>query len=168
MRGKGVTLAVALGVAVAPPAAAQSEEPSPASEAPRTAEQFIETAREFYSVVEDPREACAAPVGNEIVVCAEKEDPDTFRVDSPTERAIAAGERPPDPIPTAPYVFGLPECGVEVTCHRMGRAPPPVYIIDFSTIPVALTPEEAALVFRAEDLPHEPAKPEEASPAAAP
>jgi hypothetical protein len=98
------------------------------------------------------------------VVCRQLEDPDQFRVASPTERANAADEMPPDPIPQAPYVLGLPECGVEVTCHRFGRTPPPIYIIDLSAIPEALTPEESALVFRAEDQP----TPEAASPAAAP
>ena len=145
----------------ATPAAAQTE-------APRTAEQFIETAREAYSVDETRPEACPAPVGNEIVVCRRLEDPDQFRVASPTERANAAGQMPPDPIPQAPYVLGLPECGVEVVCHRIGRAPPPIYIIDLEAIPEALTPEEAALVFRAEDRPQATASPEAASPAAAP
>ena len=145
----------------AAPAAAQTE-------VPRTAEEFIETAREVYSVDESRPEACPAPVGNEIVVCRRLEDPDQFRVASPTERANAAGQMPPDPIPQAPYVLGLPECGVEVVCHRIGRAPPPIYIIDLEAIPEALTPEEAALVFRAEDRPQATASPEAASPAAAP
>ena len=156
MRGQMMVLALAVAGSAAP-AAAQTE-------APRTAEQFIETAREAYSVDETRPEACPAPVGNEIVVCRQLEDPDQFRVASPTERAYAAGEMPPDPIPRAPYVLGLPECGVEVTCHRIGRTPPPIYIIDLAAIPEALTPEEAALVFRAEDH----VSPEAASPAAAP
>jgi len=156
MTARKLILAVALaGSAV--PASAQSD-------APRTAEEFIEAARETYSVDETRPEACPAPVGNEIVVCRRIEDPDQFRVASPTERANAAGQMPPDPIPSAPYVLGLPECGVEVTCHRIGRTPPPIYIIDLAAIPVALTPEEAARVFRAEDRPI----PEAASPAAAP
>jgi hypothetical protein len=159
MPARKLVLAAALSGAA--PAAAQTE-------AARTAEQFIEAARETYSVDETRLEACPTPVGNEIVVCRQLEDPDQFRVASPTERANAAGEMPPDPIPSAPYVLGLPECGVEVTCHRIGRTPPPIYIIDLDSIPVALTPEEAALVFRAEDRPPETATPEAASPAAAP
>src|SRR5690606_35787649 len=39
------------------------------AEQPRTAEQFIDTAREAYSVPEPEVERCATPVGNEIVVC---------------------------------------------------------------------------------------------------
>jgi hypothetical protein len=156
MRGQTMVLAIAVAGSAAP-AAAQTE-------APGTAEQFIETAREAYSVDESRPEPCPAPVGNEIVVCRQLEDPDQFRVASPTERAYAAGEMPPDRIPRAPYVLGLPECGVEVTCHRIGRTPPPIYIIDLAAIPEALTPEEAALVFRAEDQ----VSPATASPAAAP
>ena len=164
MRGRGVTLAVA--VLVAPePVCAQSE---PADAAPRTAEQFIEAARALYSVREQRSEPCAAPVGNEIVVCRDRIDPESQRLPSPTERARAAGERPPDPIPDAPYVLGLPECRVEVVCHRMGSAPPPIYIIDLEAIPQPLSSDEAALVFRAEDKAEATVSPEAASPAAAP
>ena len=161
MRGQAVVLAVSL-IGLADRAAAQTGE----GEAPRTAEQFIETARETYSVKQEPA-PCRTPVGNEIVVCRERLDPESQRLQSPTERAYANDEMPRDPIPNAPYVLGLPECGVEVTCHRIGRTPPPSYIIDLSKIPEPLTPGEAALVFRAEDLPPEPS-PAAASPAAAP
>lgn len=159
MRGRAMVLAAAL-AGLAAPARAQPEQ---ASEPPRTAEQFIESARELYSVDERRPEPCPAPVGNEIVVCRQLEDPERFRVASPTERAYAAGRMPPDPIPSAPHLLGLPSCE-EVQCMAVGRTPPPIYIIDLTAIPEALTPEEAALVFRAEDLP----SPEEALPAAAP
>jgi len=143
----------------AAPAAAQTE-------APRTAEQFMEAAREAYSIDETRPEACPAPVGNEIVVCRRLEDPDQFRVASPTERAHAAGQRPPDPIPSAPNVDGPGIFrGKGIT---MGKDPPPIYIIDLTAIPEALTPEEAALVFRAEDRPEATSNPGAASPAAAP
>ena len=70
-------------------------------------------------------------------------------------------------MPQAPNVFGLPPCKAYLFCSKVGRAPPPIYIIDLDKIPEPLTPEEAALVFRAEDL-AETASPEAASPAAAP
>lgn len=159
MRGRAVMLAVAFGLAA--PAVAQSDE---ATEPPRTAEQFLETARKVYTVDEPEPDPCPAATTDEIVVCRQFEDMPDQRLPSPTERAYAAGDRPPDPIPAAPYVLGLPECGVEVVCHRVGRAPPPIYIIDLSKIPEPLTPDEAAQVFRAEDPPN----PEAASPAAAP
>lgn len=156
MRGRMLGWA---GVLFGTTSAAQAPE-----EQPRTAEQFIETAREIYSVQEPEAEACSAPVGNEIVVCRQVDRVPDQRLPSPTDRARAAREMPPDPIPEAPYVLGLPECGVEVVCHSMGRAPPPVYIIDLSKIPEPLSPEEAARVFRAPDEP----SPEAASPAAVP
>ena len=156
MLGHWAALAVA-SVGAATPAMAQSE---------RTAEQFIETARKVYAVedAEPEVDPCAAPSGNEIVVCARRDKVPDQRLPSPTDRARAADEMPPDPIPRAPYVLGLPECGVEVTCHRVGRAPPPIYIIDLKAIPEGLTPEEAALVSRAEASP----SPAAASPGAAP
>jgi hypothetical protein len=146
MRGRATGLAVVL-ASMTTQAGAQTEQPKN----PRTAEQMIETAREVYPVRQRRAEPCPAPVGNEIVVCRRLEDPDKLRVPSPTERAYAAGEVPPGPIPQAPYVLGLPQCGVEVTCHRMGRAPPPIYIIDLKAIPESLPPEEAAQVLRAEE-----------------
>ena len=158
MRGHSMALAMGC-AALAAAASAQSEQP-------RTAEEFIETARKAYAI-EEPEPApnpCEAPAGNEIVVCAKRDKVPDQRLPSPTDRAYAAGERPPDPIPQAPYVLGLPECGVEVTCHRVGRAPPPIYIIDLKAIPEGLTAEEAALVSRAS----EPPSSEGASPAAAP
>src|SRR5688500_16117471 len=97
MRGQAAALAVVL-LGTAAPIGAQSEQ---AAEEPRTAEQFIETAREAYSVRERPEPiVCAAPVGNEIVVCARSDKPDDQRLASPTDRAYAAGELPPDPIPS--------------------------------------------------------------------
>ncbi len=57
---------------------------------------------------------------------------------------------------------------MEVVCHRIGRAPEPPLMIDLAALPHPLTPEEAALVFRAEDVPQEIATPEAASPEAAP
>ncbi len=157
-----MALAVAL-LGVDAPAWAQSEQ---AASAPRTAEQFIETAREVYAVdePEPEQEACPIPTGQEIVVCEQVDRPSDQRLASPTERANAAGEMPPDPIPNAPDVFGLPPCSAYTFCAKMGRTPEPPLIIDLAAIPEPLTPEEAASVFRAEDAPSQ----EAASPAAAP
>jgi hypothetical protein len=159
MRGQ-MALAVFL-LAHAAPAAAQSPE------APPTAEQMIETAREVYTVSDDEPELepCPEATTDEIVVCRQYRDLDEgLRVASPTERAYAAGEMPADPVPHAPNVFGIPPCKAYLFCAGIGRDPPPILIIDLEAIPEALTPEEAALVFRAEDLPNR----EEASPAAVP
>jgi hypothetical protein len=158
MRGQAVVLAITL-IGAAAPAAAQSD--NSAAE-PRTAEEFLETARETYSVAEAKFERCPAPSPNEIVVCRERLDPATQRLASPTDRAYAAGQAPPDPIPSAPNVDGPGIFqGKGIT---MGTDPEPIYIIDLSALPEPLTPEEAALVRRAED----PPSPEAASPAAVP
>ena len=153
-------MALALVFFAATAAGAQSGE----SEDIRTAEQMIEIALEAYSVRQPRAEPCPAPVGNEIVVCRQLEDPDKLRVQSPTERAYAAGEMPPDPIPNAPDVFGLPPCSAYMFCSKVGRTPPPIYIIDLEAIPEPLTPEEARHVVRAEDAP----SPAAASPAELP
>ena len=137
------------------------------SESTRTAEEFIETAHEYYHVEKPKPPPCPEATPAEIVVCRESYDGEDQRLPSPTDRAIAAGERPPDRIPDAPDVFGIPPCKSYAFCARVGTAPPPIYIVDFSKIPEALTPEQAAHVFRAEDAPPEPT-PAEASRAAAP
>jgi len=128
-----------------------------------SAEEMIEVAREVWRPP-GLRRRCPAPKPGEIVVCAP--NPEEFRVESPTDEAIRKGKAVPDGIPRAPYVFGLPSCEV-VKCNRMGRAPEPPLLIDLEALPHPLTPEEAALVFRAEDAPVESARPEAASPAAA-
>ncbi len=127
--------------------------PALAQEAPDdgpTAEQMIEVAREAYRPP-GLRRKCPPPERpGEIVVCAP--DPDEYRVSSPTDDAIAAGEPVADGVPRAPDVFGLPPCNTQTVCMKVGRAPPPIYIIDLEAIPEPLTPEQAAKVFRAEDL----------------
>ena len=129
-----------------------------------TAEEMIEVARAEWR---SPRlRGCPEARPDEIVVC--HEDEENFRVESSLDEAIREGRPVRDGVPRTPYVLELPECGVEVVCHRIGRAPEPPLMIDLSALPVALTPEEAAHVYRAEDLPAAAASPEAASPAAAP
>lgn len=160
MRGRAVAVACAFAAVFAAPGAWAQE-----SDSAQTAERMIEVASEVWRAP-GVRRRCPAPKPGEIVVCPS--DPEEFRVESPTEEAIRKGEPMPDGIPRAPYVLGLPECGVEVVCHRVGRAPEPPLLIDLDALPHPLTPEEAALVFRAEDLPAEQANPEAALPEAAP
>jgi hypothetical protein len=159
MRSRAVAVATALAACTAPlPGRAQETADT------RTADEMMEVARDEWRSPNLQR--CPEAQPGEIVVCAE--DDAKFRVESPIDEAIRKGEPVPDGIPRAPYVLGLPECGVEVVCHRIGRAPEPPLMIDLTALPNALPPEEAALVFRAEDLPAEPATPGAASPAAAP
>ena len=119
MRRQAVALAMAV-LGSAPAVRAQSEGMAPAGEAP-TAEEIVARAREVYTVRKDAPDPCATPVGNEIVVCREKIDPESQSVPSPTERANAAGERPPDPVARDfDAAFGQPE-DVRRLRDRIGR-----------------------------------------------
>ncbi|HEY6814773.1 MAG TPA: hypothetical protein VI168_04460 [Croceibacterium sp.] len=158
MRSRTVALAAAVAALfVAPCARAQEGEEA------RTAEQMIEVAREVWRSPD--LRPCPQSTPDEIVVCAP--DSEEFRVESSMDEAIRKGEAPPDPNPRAPYVLGLPECGVEVQCYRVGRTPTRPLIIDLAALPHPLTREEAAHVYRAENLPAETARPEAALPEAA-
>jgi hypothetical protein len=145
---------------------AQETTATPASP---TTEQMIEVAREAYRPP-GLRKRCPQPTSaDEIVVCAP--DSREFRVSSPTDDAIAADQPVPDGLPRAPDVFGLPPCKAYAFCAKIGRTPEPPLLIDLEALPEALTPEEAALVFRAEDQPDAAdvaVSPATASPAAAP
>jgi hypothetical protein len=150
MLGKAVAFAAATAACLAAPAGRAQEREAEDS---LTAEEMIEVAREEWRTVEP--KGCPVAKPGEIVVC--KPGDEEFRVESPIDEAIREGKPVPDGLPRAPYVMGLPECGVEVECHRIGRTPTAPLIIDLAALPHPLTPEEAALVFRAEDLPTEAA-----------
>ena len=161
MLGKAVAFAIATAACLAAPASRAQEHEA---ENDLTAEEMIEVAREEWRTVEP--KGCPEAKPGEIIVC--KPNSEEFRVESPTDEAIRKGEPMPDGIPRAPNVFGLPPCKSYTFCTRMGRTPEPPLIIDLAALPHPLTPEEAALVFRAEDVPTPPATPAAASPAAAP
>ena len=132
-----------------------------------TTEAMIETAREVWRPP-GLRRGCPAPQrANEIVVCAE--NPDKYRVASPTDEAIERGEAVDDGLPRAPDVFGIPAGGVTVAkgCFIPPCPRPMPPLIDFSALPEPLTPEQAARVFRAEDAPPG-LSPEAASPTEVP
>lgn len=145
MRKSASTFAAALTVSVlVQPAFAQEAEKEP------SAEEMIDVAREAYR---PPGVMRRCPIGKpgEIVVCAT--DPDAYRVESPTEQAIRTGAPVADRVPRAPDVFGIPPCKGQTVCVKGGWVPPQVHLIDLSAIPVPLTEEEAAMVYRAEDGP---------------
>jgi hypothetical protein len=160
MLGKAVAFAVAAGACLVGAAARPQDDEAAQG---RTAEEMIEVAREQWRAPE--LRGCPEAKPGEILVC--QEDEEDFDVESSLDEAIREGRPVPDGIPRAPYVLGLPECGVEVECIRIGRTPERPLIIDLSALPHPLTPEEAAHVYRAEDLPGAEASPEAASPEAA-
>lgn len=137
------------------------------SEGRPDAAEMISVAREVWR---SPglRRRCAPPQPGEIVVCAP--DPDEFRVESPTDEAIRKGERPPGMPPNAMHLFDPPPCVPSLLslCSKIGKAAPPPPEVDLSRLPVPLTPEEAAHVFRADDAPAAEVTPAEALPAAVP
>ena len=160
MQGKAVAFAVAAAAFLACPEGRAQD--GDAGDGP-TAEEMIEVAREQWRSPE--LRGCPEAKPGEILVC--QEDEEEFEVESSLDEAIREGRPVSDGIPRAPYVLGLPECGVEVECHRIGRAPEPRLMIDLAALPHPLTPEEAARVYRAEDLPAAAASPEAASQEAA-
>lgn len=147
-----VVLAAAFGAAFA--AAAGHAQETGETEPPLTAERLLEVAREVYRPTSVPR-PCRAGAPGEIVVCA-RADEERFRVTSPTEDAYRARVAPRDVIPRAP-AMAEPPCDLrDDSCHRFGHVPRWPPMIDYDAIPVPLTDEEAARVFRAEEAPPEP------------
>ena len=166
MRSKLIALASALGACLATGSARSQEQDAPST---LTAEQMIEVARRLYGSP-DLREPCAQPKPGEIVVC--HTEPEQPRLESPTEEALRKGERPPGMQPNAAHLFDPPPCvpSLLTFCGKFGGTPRAPVIVDLTTLPEPLTPEEAALVFRAEDHPAAAgaARPAAASPADAP
>jgi hypothetical protein len=103
-------------------AAAAAANPVPAV----TAEQLLENARALYSAAPTKAEPCPDSTGDEIVVCAEQEDPATQYVPSDTD----SGD-PDDGVPRAPDVTGLPSDGM-----RIGKTPRHPLIIDLTAPPL--------------------------------
>jgi hypothetical protein len=111
-----------------------------------TAEQALENARAVFSAA--PRKAAPCPdaTGDEIVVCAEYEDPAKQYVPSNTD----SGD-PDDGVPHAPDVSGLPSCaGATVCAQHLGKQPRHPLIIDLSKIPEAPAGSDADLIARGE------------------
>ena len=116
--------------------AAAAASPTPAV----TAEQALETARAIFSGTPKKAAPCAEAKGDEIVVCAEHEDPATQYVPSDTD----SGD-PDDGVPRAPDVTGLPTGGM-----RMGKTPRHPLIIDLKSIPEAPPGSDADKIARGE------------------
>ena len=131
-----------------------------------TAEQMIAIERETWRSA-DLRPNCPEPTADEIVVCAR--EPDEPRLESPTDAAIRMGERPPGMPSNAAHLFDPPPCipSLLSLCSKFGPTPARPALVDLTTLPEPLSAEDAALVFRAEDLPGEPASSAAASPEAA-
>ena len=117
-------------------AAAAAANPVPAV----TAEQLLENARSLYSAAPPKTEPCPESTGDEIVVCAEQEDPATQYVPSDADSG-----NPDDGVARAPDVSGLPSGGI-----RIGRTPRHPLIIDLSKIPQAPAGSDADRIAKGE------------------
>ncbi|WP_347302454.1 hypothetical protein V5740_10645 [Croceibacterium sp. TMG7-5b_MA50] len=118
------------------PAFAQTRSPS------LTAEEALANAAARYSTRRPEPEPCPQATGNEIVVCRQVEEWDGTGLRSPTEQAIVDGTMPPDRIPQAPDMFGIPPC--EPACIPVGAKPVDPLIIDLKAIPEAPPGSDAA------------------------
>ncbi|SFF74270.1 hypothetical protein SAMN05518801_101146 [Novosphingobium sp. CF614] len=86
----------------------------------------------------------------EIVVCAPDED--EFRVKSTGDEDPYSAQALNDGRPHAPDVSGLPDCrpGSRKGCIGIGSVPPPVYLIDLSSIPLAPAGSDADKIAKGE------------------
>lgn len=122
-----------------------------------TAEALIEQQRhDVESLLETP-EDCApdAMQPDVIVVCR-----DITEAEEQTREAMSVLPKPVQSDRRVFYGIADPPCWISNpggACIRGGWAPPPIYLIDLDAIPEALSEEEAALVYRYEDLPAEAA-----------
>ena len=133
------TLAVLLLMMMAP-VAAQAQDGG----APLTAEQALATAAARYTTREARPEPCPESSGEVIVVCRRLEDPESQRMPSPTEQAIADGTMPPDPIPSAPDFAGPSTNVVARGCFIPPCPGEPALLIDLKAIPEAPPGSDAA------------------------
>ena len=105
-----------------------------------TAEQALENARAIFTSAPKKAAACPEASSDEIVVCAEHEDPAKQYVPSDAD----SGD-PDDGVPRAPDVTGLPSGGM-----RIGKTPRHPLIIDLKSIPEAPPGSDADKIARGE------------------
>lgn len=125
-------------IVVCVPAAALAQEQQPTL----TAEEVSANAEAAYGPP-PPEPKCAPSTSDEIVVCAEEEDQDQFRVKSSSELDPTSEEAIKDGLPRAPDVGGPGIFKGKPTVSGLCFIPPcpkdPAYIVDFSELPE--TPE---------------------------
>ena len=108
-------------------AAAAAATPTPTI----TAEQALENARALYSAAPRKAAPCPEAPSDEIVVCAEHDDPAKQYVPSNTDSGDTY-----DGVPHAPNVSDLPDCATATLCaQHLGKQPRQLYIIDLKAIP---------------------------------
>jgi hypothetical protein len=96
-----------------------------------TAEEALANARSLYEAAPHKAAPCPEATSDEIVVCAEHEDPKKQYVPSDADSGV------PDDggVPRAPNVSGLPDCASASFCSRVGKTPRHPLIIDLKALP---------------------------------
>ena len=95
-----------------------------------TADEALANAKAIYASAPHKAAPCLQAKGDEIVVCAEHEDPATQYVPSETDSGSTY-----DGVPHAPDVSSLPSCAGAGMCMRVGKKPRNPLIIDLKSIP---------------------------------
>jgi hypothetical protein len=122
-------------------AAAAAVSPTPAV----TADQAMANARALYQAAPPKAAPCPESNGDEIVVCAEHEDPKKQYVPSDTDNGS-----PNDGAVHAPNVSGLPDCASASFCTRVGKTPRHPLIIDLKALPEPPPGSDADKIARGE------------------
>lgn len=93
---------------------------------------------------------CEAEVGEEGAILVCRELPDTERYRSPLPRPVQSDRTIIPGLTDPPCWVTNPELVGTSACIRMGWAPPPAIMVDFTQFPEDLTAEEASRVVAAE------------------
>jgi hypothetical protein len=113
-----------------------------------SADDALTNAYLFYTVTPPRPKPCPAPKGNEIVVCAAREDPAGQYVPSDADNGV------PDDggVPRAPDLSSLPRGGMVVIkgCFIPPCPPPPALIIDIKALPTPPAGSEADKISKGE------------------
>lgn len=128
-------------VAIPAPLAAQ-DVPTP----PRTAETVVREAEAAYGPP-PPQPKCERSSGDEIVVCAEKQEQSQFRVQPTSELDPESDQALNDGVPRAPDVAG-PGIFHGKPTFTMGEPPPPALIVDVTALPQAPPGSDADRIAR--------------------
>ncbi len=143
MSGRAFLVVALLAAGSSAPALAQ-DSASPA------AEEAIQRGKEVFGPA-PPQPRCGSGGPGEIVVCAPESGPE-FRVQSTAEldpNSREAKRLRDGGIPRAPQVGTVIDCS-QGGCIGFGSVPPPVYYIDFATLPADPPGSDADLIARGE------------------
>ena len=140
-------LALALmALALIVPASLRAQAPPDPAATDRAVADRLEQAKAVYGV-KDPRAACRAKVGDEIVVCADHGEDQRVPSTAESDPNSRAARRALDGgIPRAPQF----DRGYCASCQHFGSVPPPVYYVDVTKLPAAPAGSDAEAIANGE------------------